>query len=479
MRKKFLANLGFLSVLNILIKPFYILIIDRGVQNTVGAEEYGLYFAMFNFSFLFHILLDFGINNYNNITIAKNNEALGIHLPNLLFVKAMLAMVYLLTTFGIGWWIGLSGRHLYLLIFLAIGQIFISFNQFFRSNLAGLHLFKTDAVLSVLDKALLIVVVGGLLLFTSGVVDFKIEWFVYVQAFVFFISALIALTLVLGQMGPVSFSLKKDFVRTVLRKTYPFALLGILMSVYNRIDSVMIERMLPDGAREAGIYAASFRLLDAMSMIGFLFASLLLPIFAKMVKKGDPVKDLLGISYRMMFVISVIFGALAYVYKSEIMSALYLQADVYWAQIFGILMLSFIWIGGIYVYGSLLTAAEKMRSLNWIALCGVILNIILNYLLIPEYKALGATVATFATQFGVVALHLVVARQVFSLDINWKLIGMSLLFAVAVSAIAYTSYGLPAHWFINVTVAGVCGLAAAFLIRLINLKSFVRLIRYE
>ena len=66
MQKKFVTNLGFLLLLNLLIKPFWLLGIDRAVQNTVGAESYGLYAALFNVSFLFNILLDVGITNYNN-----------------------------------------------------------------------------------------------------------------------------------------------------------------------------------------------------------------------------------------------------------------------------------------------------------------------------------------------------------------------------------------------------------------------------
>ena len=56
MQKKFLTNLGFLLLVNLLIKPFYILGIDAEVQNAASGGEYGLYFALFNFTFLFNIL---------------------------------------------------------------------------------------------------------------------------------------------------------------------------------------------------------------------------------------------------------------------------------------------------------------------------------------------------------------------------------------------------------------------------------------
>ena len=62
--KNFSINLVFLLGLNLLVKPIYLFGVELGVQNAVGAEDYGLYYAMFNFTFLFNVLLDLGINNF-------------------------------------------------------------------------------------------------------------------------------------------------------------------------------------------------------------------------------------------------------------------------------------------------------------------------------------------------------------------------------------------------------------------------------
>ena len=57
--RQFISNITFLVFVNLIVKPFWIFGIDRTVQNAVGAEQYGTYFALFNFTMLFHILLDF------------------------------------------------------------------------------------------------------------------------------------------------------------------------------------------------------------------------------------------------------------------------------------------------------------------------------------------------------------------------------------------------------------------------------------
>ena len=99
MRKKFAANLLFLFAVNLLVKPFWILGIDRVVQNKVGAEVYGTYFAVFNYSFLLSIFLDFGINNFNTRAVSRNNKRAGEYLMNLMFLKGLLSILYLVFTF--------------------------------------------------------------------------------------------------------------------------------------------------------------------------------------------------------------------------------------------------------------------------------------------------------------------------------------------------------------------------------------------
>jgi len=98
MHRKFLSSLGLLLFLNLLIKPFWILGIDRAVQNSVSPADYGLYYALFNFSFLFNILLDLGITNLNNKNIAQNHHILNKHLSSIVTLRLLLGIFYFIAT---------------------------------------------------------------------------------------------------------------------------------------------------------------------------------------------------------------------------------------------------------------------------------------------------------------------------------------------------------------------------------------------
>ncbi|MBM3914369.1 MAG: hypothetical protein FJ351_08035, partial [Sphingomonadales bacterium] len=56
---------------NALVKPLWILWIDRSIQNQVGPEAYGGYYQWFNLSLLLAVLLDGGMANYWNQRIAS------------------------------------------------------------------------------------------------------------------------------------------------------------------------------------------------------------------------------------------------------------------------------------------------------------------------------------------------------------------------------------------------------------------------
>ena len=196
-QKDFVFNICFLIFLNLLIKPFWILGIDVGVQNQVGAESYGLYFAIFNFSYMFSILLDMGTTNFNNRNIAQNNQLLDKHLSSIIILRFLLAVVYLIVVFAVALIIGYRGGMLRLLFWISINHFLNAFLLYLRSNISALLMFKTDSVLSVLDRLIMIILCSILLWGNVTSVPMRIEWFVYSQTIAYCVSVLVALSIVL------------------------------------------------------------------------------------------------------------------------------------------------------------------------------------------------------------------------------------------------------------------------------------------
>lgn len=491
MQKKFLKNLVLLVFLNLLVKPFWIFGIDREVQNVVGPEEYGLYFAIFNFSFLFFIFLDLGITNFNNRNIAQNNQLLNKHFASIATLKLLLGILYAVVIFLVGLLIGYQGRQLYLLAWVGFNQFLLSLILYLRSNISGLLLFKTDSLISILDRTLMIVICGFLLWSNYFEGYFSIEWFVYAQTFAYAITAFVAVLVVLSKSGKLKLNWNPLFFLMIIKKSMPFALLVLLMSFYNRIDPVLIERLLPEklGELQSGIYAQAFRLLDAGQNFAYLFGVLLLPLFSRMIKEKQSIERLARMSFSIIISGSLIIAITCSFYGEELMLLMYtpfkgesqqeyLSRIGESAAIFKLLMYSFVAISSTYIFGTLLTANNSLKYLNIIAFLGLVCNIILNLVLIPYLYAYGSAIASLTTQGLTAVLQLILAVKILKLSVDKRVVFGLIATTVLLVTFGYLLEFLNLqNWFISFGLMLIAGLGFAFVFKLLNIKEFMAVLK--
>lgn len=480
MQKKFLSNLALILGLNLLIKTFWVFGIDREVQKVVGTEDYGLYFALFNFSFLLNILLDVGITNFNNKNIAQNNHLLTKHFSSLTVLKFLLAVVYIIVTAICGLLIGYDDRLMRLLLWLGLNQFLISFILYLRSNLAGLHLFRMDSFISVLDRTIMIIICLGLL-YGNWVKEMDIMYYVYAQTAGYFLTAAITFFIVVGKTHALRLKWSLPFSMMILKKSFPFAILVLLMTFYNRIDTVMLERMLPDGqgAYQSGIYAQGYRFLDATNMIAFLFSGLLLPIFSRMIKHKESVEQLVKLSFTILITPAMVIGAGCFFYQHELMELLYGKIHVTESEpVFALLMACFIPISTTYIFGTLLTANGNLKELNIMAASGMAVNITLNIFLIPVFSSLGSALASLITQGLSALVQVLIVQREFKFKVNKRLLGTFTVYAVGVFGINYFSKMLPYDWRMNFCIMLIsCGLWA-FMTGFVTVRGILRVFKY-
>lgn len=443
LKKRFITNLALLIFLNLLIKPFWFFGIEVGVQNRVGEEIYGFYFSLFNFAFILNILLDLGINNFNNRAIARDHNLLKDHLAAIIPLKFFLSLIFAGVVLATGKIIGYSPDQFKMLWILVLNQFLASFILYFRTNISGLQYFRTDSLLSVMDRSLMILFTGLLLWGNLTREPFKIEWFVLAQTASYTLTLITSAIIVRYRSGSFfqHFSIRRS--AKILRLSYPFALLILLMSLFNRIDSVMLERLLENGKEQAGIYAQSFRIFDAASQFALLFAMLLLPMFSRMIRMKQNVNELIRIALPLLMVAGLSAAISSNYYKKEIIDLLYVSHAPYSSQIFGILMIGFLFISTSYIYGTLLTANNNLRQLNYLAASTVVLNISLNLILIPRYQAYGAAISSLVSQGFYAITQLFLAIRLLKIPSN-KDILFRLVAFLAINVLAgYLSLFIP------------------------------------
>lgn len=480
MNNKFLKNIIFLLFINLLIKPFWILGIDVAVQNLVGDTSYGLYLAISQFSYLFYILLDLGLTNFNNRNIAQNNQLLSKHFVGISQAKILLTVLYFIVIFIIGWIIGYRGEQLRLLAIVGFNQVLLSFILYVRSNISALLLFKTDSMLSVLDRVLMILICSFML--WSGFIPkayFNVYTYIYAQTVSYVITLIIATVIVLKHTGKLTIRINIPFVIMIIKKSLPYALLVLLMSFYNRLEPVLIERLLPEdiAASQAGVYAKAWRLFDAGNNISYLFSVILLPLFAAIIKEKEDLQGLVKQSFSIMLSMTCIIAVLCIFYSHKFMDIMYPeQNNTEAATILIILMGSFVSVSVTYIFGTLLTANGNLKHLNIVAACGVVINITLNCLFIPHFQAVGAAFTSLCVQFVTCVIQFIIAKQIFKLRLGnafWLRL-LSFLFLISLST--YSSTILSLNWLTSFGIAAAACIIIAFITKMLNYNEIKELI---
>lgn len=475
MQKKFVSSLLLLLLLNVLVKPLWIFGIDLTVQNRVGAAEYGLYAAIFSFTLIFNIILDLGLTHFNNRAIAQDSVQVARNFSRLTGLKVLLGFVYLLVSLVAGFFLQYTSVAFGLLLVLSVNQFIASFILFLRSHLAGLHLFKSDSFMSVLDKLLMIISCGVLLFTDVLTTDFTILHFALAQMVSYVIAAVIGFGMVLRKARLFVFHFDfKNYGRN-LRESLPYAVLILLMALYTRVDSVMLEQI--SGAFENGIYFQAFRLLDVVNQLGYLFAVLLLPIFSGMFGRKESVQNLSRLAFSLIYTGALAVVIASWFWAEAIMSMLYVAHAELSTPVFRILIISSLAFGSTYVFGTLLTARGNLRALNLVALSGFVLNIALNFILIPRYGAEGAAIATVFTQFITAVVQLVLSFRLTQISFPSRYWARLVSFTLGACVIGYGLHSFNVNWIISFVSSVLLTLLLAIPFKMINVRAAIDLVQ--
>ncbi len=471
MKQKLWTSFLFAVSINFLVKPIWIFGVDLTIQNIIGSKQYGTYFSLLSVSLIFNIVLDIGTTNFNTKNIAQFKHLLKKYFKNIVQLKLFLGIIYYISVFILAYFLGYSNYELKLLSWLCFNQFLLSFILYFRSNISALQKFILDGFFSVLDKILAIVFCIILIAYYPE--NLSISSFIFCQTLSYVVSFVIISFLQIYWNGNPIGSVNLPFQITILKQSWPYAVLVLLTSIYLRIDSVMIERMLPNGNFESGIYAQSYRIVDALSIVGYIFASILLPLLSKMLVQKQNIYSIIRLAFKILVIPSIIFSITTSFHSSSIISYLYTDANHHSQYIFTILIFCFILTSGYYVFSTVLTANGNIMLLNKIALAGIVINIVLNFFLIPVYKGLGASMATLITQAFTVFFHGYFVSNFFNIQINLRKYVKPMVFIlllIAINLIIQKTEIVDISWIYKYTIGLGLGLILAAVLNLINIK---------
>jgi O-antigen/teichoic acid export membrane protein len=120
----------------------------------------------------------------------------------------------------------------------------------------------------------------------------------------------------------------------------------------------------------------------------------------------------------------------------------------------------------------LLTASGDLKALNWMAACGMLLNIGLNLVLIPRYQALGAAWASLITQALTALVQMGLAARKFRFAMPWGGLVSALAYGAGLGLLGWWSGPEASGWPLwkALLALAVGAVVLAFATRLIDLR---------
>ena len=196
--------------------------------------------------------------------------------------------------------------------------------------------------------------------------------------------------------GEFHFSMKR--VKKVLKNSYPFIFSGLLITIYGQTDKIMLKSMVDNAS--VALYTASLRLACALSVIPATFIEAFRPtVMVLRIHDERMYLKRFRQLYAVVFWFSVAYGVFMTAFSKPIILLLY--GEKYLAAVPSLSLI--VWYSAFSYFGAInnmyMVSEYKSRWVQLTTLSGAVVNVVLNFLLIPRLGIIGAALASLLTQF--------------------------------------------------------------------------------
>ena len=382
------------------------------VARILGAVEYGKFSFALNLVAILIIFADLGTSTIITRELSKDLKKGKEYLSSLFSLKCFLTLFTFLLINIIALFLtpdpGIK-RVIFLLSFYGIFSSLFDFaNSFFRAR----QKMEYEAVGKILNSVFC-VGLGFIFLFKLP----SIITLSYAYLIGIFIAVFSVFFVLHKKFIPFGFKIDRAFWKKILSLSWPLAFIAIFTSVYHYMDSIMLGGW--GYLKETGLYNAAYKIMDISVVPAILISLSFFPVISKSFKLGEKKEQrerifLSHLSILTILAIPLIMAGV--VLAPQIINFLY--GKEYQASILAFQIL-IITAGIIYFshpFYRTLIAANLQKIIFWITFFGALLNMILNFLLIPKYTLYGAAVATLISYFLVFLLYLIFLRKKTSLS---------------------------------------------------------------
>lgn len=409
--KSFIKNAFSLASAELVTKFLAFLLVIY-IARELGEVEFGKYAFALSFTLLFAFLSDVGLTQLTIREVAKRKEDAQKYLGSISAIKLILSI---LTIALVVVAINLLGypQETVLAVYIAGGYSVInSFNQFLCSFYRAFEQMEYELATRVIEKIIIFSLAITFLLLGHGVIavvsSFLIGSLIRLGISVFF---------VVTRYAKPQFNLDRQFIWTLFTQALPFGLTTLFVVIYFKIDTVMLSMMVGDAA--VGHYNASYNIIEGLiALVAGSFGGVIFPMLSKnFTHSAEKLKKLYLQSFQIILIVGIMIFVFVELFSSYIIGILYGPEYQISALVLQIQIIAFLIICVSTVTSTLLNSASMQRIVAIGTGLGALLNVTLNYVLIPQYSLFGAAWATVITELFGFSLYFYYSTRM--LNIEW------------------------------------------------------------
>jgi O-antigen/teichoic acid export membrane protein len=221
-----------------------------------------------------------------------------------------------------------------------------------------------------------------------------LEWFIWILPADAMIIGWLMMRFMRRSEAPVrSWTFSASYARTILSESWPSLFSGIFVTIYMKIDQVMIQSIL--GEEQVGYYAAAVRMSEVWISIPWILSGSLFPAMVNAFKEGkEAFATRINQAYILLISIALLVAVPVALFAPFIIRLIFGDSYSTSAAILQLHIFScvFIFLGS--VSNRWLVIHSLQRYWMYYSAAGAVMNIMLNIWMLPQYGIMGAALAT-------------------------------------------------------------------------------------
>lgn len=409
MYPKLFKNLMSLASAELITKLFTFvitIIIARNLQDT----DFGKYSFVLAFTSFFAVISDLGLSTLTIREVAKNKYLANKYFGSFFSLKILYSVATILL---LSFLINILNYQNDMKLALYIGGAYVivnSFNQFFISFFRAFERMEYETLVRILEIS--VVFFGTLYVIHT---DYGLVEIVGILLFSSIFRFIISGGLIVNKFVKPELDININFIKSSVTEALPFGLTLFFVVIYFRIDTIMLSIMIGDAA--VGWYNVAFNIVHGLSaLIGSSIAGVSFPIMAKSLGNKENLRKVYITSFQTALIAGLAISILVTIYSEEIIQILYKNQYSNSIPVLKIFIWAFFIICISSISSTLLNSIHKQKIVTYGTLLGAVLNVTLNYILIPKYAVLGAVYATIATEMCGFAIYYYYCIKYLDLD---------------------------------------------------------------